>query len=88
MIRPIAAVLALVLAAGAAQANDGRTQLIRSVEQELDHYVQGVDASQLSTQQLAAIRSIMYSSRSESSKRGLIRSAVGGNNSLRSLLFN
>lgn len=70
----------------AAQA-DGRTQMIRAVAHELGNYVQGVDPETLSIQQLAAIRSIMYSSRSESDKRGLIRSAVGGRNSLRSLLF-
>ncbi|MDF0602679.1 hypothetical protein P1J78_18220 [Psychromarinibacter sp. C21-152] len=83
----IALCLALT-AATPALAKDGRTQLIAAVDRELHLYVPDVEARELSTHQLAAIRSIMYGQYSSSEKRVRIRSVIGGRYSLRGLLFN
>ena len=80
--------LALILSASAALAEASSDQLLANVSRELPHYVSGVDASTLSRSKLAHIYSIMHDGRSESDKRKMIRSVLGGRHSLRGLLFN
>lgn len=80
-----AAGLALTLAlAPAVRAND---QLLSNVSRELHHFVPGVDATSLSHSQLAQIYLIMHSDDTESEKRNLIRSAIGGRFALRGLFL-
>ncbi|WP_172299083.1 hypothetical protein [Pseudoruegeria sp. HB172150] len=87
MIRTLILSVALALATGGAQA-DGRTQLLENVSRDLHRYVNGVNPEDLSTHQLGAIYATIHSSASESRKRRMIRSMVGGGYSLRSLIFN
>jgi len=87
MFRLVALTLCLGFAAGAASA-DSRTQLLSNVDKELRFFVPGVDASSLSTAQLAAINGIIHSDGTHSNKIGGIRSVLGGSKSLRGLLFN
>ncbi|MBV0910830.1 hypothetical protein [Anianabacter salinae] len=82
---PLIALLAL---AAPAHADARNTQLESLVANEIDTYVDGVDVADLSNGQLATIYSIMHGGRSESDKRAMIRSAIGGRNTLRGLLFN
>lgn len=76
---------ALVAAASGAQAS---SQLQLAVERDLPGYVRDVDTSVLSAAQLGGIYAIIHSPRSESDKRRLIKSTLGGRHALRSLLFN
>jgi len=62
-------------------------QLLRLVSAELPNYVSGVDVNSLSNSQLATIYSIMHGPKSEGAKTGLIKSTLGGRNSIRSLFF-
>jgi len=62
-------------------------QLLANVSRELPAYLPDVDASTLSRSQLAAIYSIMHGGGSGSKKHAMIRSVVGGQYSLRGLLF-
>lgn len=80
--------LALILSAGPALADAPSDQLLTNVSRELPHYVNDVDVHSLSRSQLAHIYSIIHGGYSESDKRKLIRSALGGRYSLRGLLFN
>ena len=86
MLKP--SLFALILGTGAALAEAPTDQLYASVSRDLPHYVKDVDVDSLSRSQLAHIYSIMHGGRSESDKRKMIRSALGGRFSLRGLLFN
>ena len=77
--------LALTLMLAAAPAAQASSQLRAAVARDLPGYVRGVDVSQLSTAQLGGIYAIIHSPRSESDKRRLIKSSLGGRHSLRSL---
>ncbi len=92
MTRPgIAALLFAALAALGATAQAGgppQNQLRAAVARDLPAYVPGVDVSQLSQHQLATIYSILYGGYRASEKQSLLRSAIGGRNTLRGLLFN
>ena len=80
--------LALVFGLTAAPAVEAQgRQLADLVEAELLRYVRNVDVDSLSSTKLAAIYSIMHSRHTESEKRLLIRSALGGRHSLRGLIF-
>lgn len=87
MHRIFVATLALGLSASLAQATTRNEQLFSLVNQELDQYVAGADASTLSNSQLASIYSIMHTSKSHGQKGAMIRSVLGGDYSLRGLLF-
>lgn len=79
--------LCLAAALAAATPAAAETQLQRSVAQDLREFGFGdVDVTRLSISQLAAIHHIANQSGSHGKKRGLIRSALGGRNSLRGLL--
>lgn len=60
-----------------------RTQLLAQVGPQLPIYVQGVDPSALSTQQLARLHMVMFGFGSDNQKRALVRSIVRGRHSLR-----
>jgi hypothetical protein len=81
------ALVALILSSSTAMALGPQDQLYANVAQELPHYVQGVDVSTLSHHQIATIYMIMYESRSAGDKQRAIRSVLGGQYSLRGLLF-
>jgi hypothetical protein len=81
------ALVALILSSSTAMALGPQDQLYANVAQELPHYVQGVDVSTLSHHQISAIYMIMYESRSAGDKQRAIRSVLGGQYSLRGLLF-
>jgi len=81
------ALIALILSSGTAMALGPEDQLLANVAQELPHYIQGVDVDSLSRNQLAAIYMIMYENRSAGDKQRAIRSVLGGQYSLRGLLF-
>lgn len=82
-----AAVLAVLLAFPAA-ARNGQSQLQQNVARDLPRFGFNVDVSTLSTNQLAALYGIMHRSRaSESRKRRMIRSILGGQYALRGLFF-
>lgn len=88
---PVAQCLALCLALtfGAAPAGaDGRSQILLDVRHELPNFVPGVAAEELSTHQLASIRSVIHGPGSHSDKISSIRSILGGPYSLRRLFFN
>ena len=87
MIRTLALALTTALTATAAPAAPPDDQLLAAVERELPHYVPGADVRGLPRVKLAAIHQIIHSSRSASDKTALIRSALGGRFSLRTLLF-
>lgn len=88
--RPLAIALGLALAATTlpATANDGRSQILADVSRELHFYVNDVEPESLTTHQLASIRAILHGNYSSSDKRARIRSVIGGQYSLRGLLFN
>lgn len=83
----IATLLLALLIALPATAQAPRDQLLSNVSRELPLYVPGTDASTLSRSQLATIYSIMHGGHSDGEKRVLIRSVLGGQYSLRGLLF-
>ena len=80
-------IFVLLLGTGAALAEAPTDQLYANVSRELPHYVKDVDVDSLSRSQLAHIYSIMHGGRSESDKGRMIRSVLGGQYSLRGLLF-
>ena len=80
-------VLTLLLGTGSAMALGPQDQLYENVAKELPHYVQDVDVSTLSHHQISSIYMIMYESRSAGDKQRAIRSVLGGQYSLRGLLF-
>lgn len=87
MLRIVTLALA-ALAAAPAAAEPPRDQLLAAVARELPVYgFTEVDPRTLSRAQLAQIHHIMHSDRSESDKRAMIQSALGGPNTLRGLLF-
>ncbi len=86
MSRLFAVFLAVLMAAGAARADAPKNQLRALVGQQLHLYVKDVDVDDLDQSQVAAIYTIMHSKRSTSYKLSMIRSVVGGRNSLRGLL--
>jgi len=65
----------------------GLTQAQRLVAHDLKYYAPGTDPKSLTRAQLDHIYLIMHSRRTESDKRNLIKSAIGGPNTLRGLLF-
>ena len=70
-------------------AGSAQDQLRAQVGSRLDRNgFRQVDVDRLSTGQLAALHGHMNSQRSEGDKRALIRSTLGGRNSLRGLLIN
>lgn len=87
MLRITALAFALAATAATGQTNAPRDQLLSNVSRELPQYLPDVDASTLSRSQLAALYSIMHNSDSGSKKHAMIRSVVGGQYSLRGLLF-
>jgi len=79
----LAGVVALTGCAG------GGNQLAGSVQAGLlQNGFTDVDADRLSTSQLARLQSILYGPYSQGEKQRLARSALGGRNTLRGLLFN
>ena len=84
MLKKVALVVSLSCAPGFAQAD----QLLLNVTRELPYFVQDVDPSTLNRTQLGRIYTIIHSSRSHGDKMGLIKSVLGGRNSLRGLFFN
>ncbi|WP_049644759.1 hypothetical protein [Candidatus Rhodobacter oscarellae] len=58
------------------------------MSRDLHRYVRDVTVDDLRNSQVAAIYVIMHGRHSEGEKRMLIRSTVGGRNTLRGLLFN
>jgi hypothetical protein len=88
MLRPALIAASLILGpAAATQADAPRDQLRAAVARDLPIYMPDVDVDSLSRSQLSTIYSILHSSRSAGDKTALIRSALGGRNSLRGLLF-
>ncbi len=87
MIRRIALITALFLAGTAATADAPKDQLLASVSRDLPHYMPDVDASTLSRHQLASLHLILHGPESASQKALRIRSVLGGQYSLRGLLF-
>ena len=53
-------------------------QLIRSVEQELPSYVEGVDVRQLSSGQISSLHLALHSNRRHSEIRGQVLAILGG----------
>lgn len=85
----LSALLAGAMLASPANAQTNEpSQLEHLVAMNLHNYVDGVEASELSNAQLARVYSIMHGHGSESDKRAMIKSAIGGPFSLRGLLFN
>ena len=81
----LAVVIGLAIGATAVPAA-ALTQLQTSVQNDLrDYGFHEVDVTQLSTAQLAAIHSIAHSRGREGGKRAMIRSTLGGPDTLRSL---
>ncbi len=83
---------ARILAAAAliAMASPGmaeRSQIAQSIARDVERLNLGVTVDDLDGAQIAALHSILNSNRSESDKRGLAKSVIGGRNSLRDLLF-
>jgi len=70
-----------------ARADAPKDQLLANVTRELPHFVPGVDTSTLRRSQLAAIYSIIHGGRNDGDKGTMIRSVLGGQYSLRALLF-
>lgn len=65
-----------------------RTPLEQSVARELPRYgFKDVDVDQLSSSQVAALYMLVHGKRSHGDKRALIKSTLGGRNTLRGLLF-
>lgn len=87
MLRIAFIAFALAATAAAGQSRGPNDQLVANVSRELPGYLPGVDASTLSRSQLAALYMIMHSSESGNNKHAMIRSIVGGQYSLRGLLF-
>ena len=85
MLKHTVAALALMISAVSASAQSGGDQLLQNVSRELPRYFRDVDATTLSQSQLAALSLIMHSSRTEGDKRALMRSVIGGPNTLRGL---
>jgi hypothetical protein len=81
-----AVTIATVLLGLSGVPGQANSQLALQVKQDLKRYGFTEDVSRLSSSQLSNIHLIIHSRRSESSKRGLIKSALGGKNSLRGIL--
>ena len=80
----LATALGLVVSAPPAEA---RTQLERLVRHELqDLNIRNVNVAELSTAQLAAIHAAANRPGQQGSKRGVVRSILGGRNTIRGLL--
>lgn len=80
--KPLFAALGLTLALTHQAQADGRSQLLANVERELPYYVKGVDASELSTQQLASLNLVLHGNRSDGDKVRSAKSIIGGQHSL------
>jgi hypothetical protein len=74
--------VALALAVPLAAEADSRAQLLGSVRHELRFLAPGVDPESLSTRQLALIKLVMHSNRSQGAKSAQIDSILGGRKSL------
>ncbi len=87
MLRSLLLVLALAQAPLSAPAMaDGRSQLLASVSRDLPFFVPGVDATTLTTSQLAAINGVINRDLSHSHKIAGIKSVLGGQTFLRDIL--
>jgi hypothetical protein len=87
MTRLPALIAALVLSATAVSAAPPKDQLLAGVERDLPFYVPGVDVASLSRHQIASLHLILHGPHRASHKQAMIRSVLGGQYSLRSLLF-
>ena len=88
MSKLVSAALIAAMALTPAVAHADRTPLEQSVARELPRYgFKDVDVDQLSSNQVATLYMLMYSKRSHGDKRALIKSTLGGRNTLRGLLF-
>ncbi len=89
MLRTIALTVIFGLSAGAqpaVAANASDSQLRALVRMELHNYTLDTDPDELTESQLGVIYTIMHSGRPHGSKSALIRSYIGGRNTLRGLL--
>ena len=77
--------VSLVLAFGALSPVQADSQLQQLVALELRNYAPGVDPASISNVQLGQIYTIIHSPRTESDKRSLVRSTIGGPDTLRGL---
>ncbi|MEM1064040.1 MAG: hypothetical protein AAF771_00430 [Pseudomonadota bacterium] len=82
--RSLAIVAGIALALPAAAE---RSQIAQSIARDVERLNLGVTVDDLDSTQVAALHAILNSNRSESDKRGLAKSVIGGRNSLRDLLF-
>ncbi|MBT8476961.1 MAG: hypothetical protein KJO78_15975 [Alphaproteobacteria bacterium] len=85
-ILPTAAIVAALVTAAPALAATS-SQLKSGVERNLQRLSIDVDVDTLSTGQIAALHTILTGKRTQSDKRGLAKSVIGGTHSLRGILF-
>ncbi len=86
LLRTTAATLAGLLTLMPAAAQADRSPMEKNVARELRTYGFGeVDVDTLTSGQVAALHHILHSKRSTGDKRALIKSTLGGRNSLRGL---
>ncbi len=83
----ITAILFAALTATAQAGNAPENQMRAAVARDLPAYVPDVDVSLLSQHQIVAAYGILYGRYSGMEKSALLRSAVGGRNSLRGVLL-